>query len=169
MLNPKNLMNQKMSGLRVTRVALLMLCTAAPCAFALAQAATPTPGQTQTEQDHHGGRHHGGMRGEMGGERHIMKMKKELNLTDDQVTRIRAIDADAHAQGKALHQNASLAEADKHSQMMALHQSSMGKVRDVLTDDQKPKFDAMVAKMQEKRMDHHKHGGHGTPATPPSM
>jgi len=49
----------------------------------------------------------------------------------------------------------SLSKEDKHAKMKGMHDSVHAKVREVLTDDQKPKFDAMV-----KDMESNMHGMH---------
>jgi periplasmic protein CpxP/Spy len=51
--------------------------------------------------------------------------------------------------------------------MMAIHQASQDKIRAVLTDDQKTKFDAMQAEMKARRESHE--GGQGAPPPPPQQ
>ena len=102
----------------------------------------------------------------MRGGRHIEMMTKRLNLTPDQVTQIKAIDADTMSQMKALREDTTTAKADKRSKMMEIHQASQDKIRNVLTDEQKTKFDAMQAKMKARRQNHR--GGAGAPPPPPA-
>lgn len=96
-------------------------------------------------------------------DRHIEMMTKHLGLTPDQVNQVRAIDKDGMAQMMALHQDTSIAPADKHEKMKAIHDGQNAKIRVILTDDQKPKFDAMVAR-QHERMEHRR-DGEGGPAS----
>ena len=42
----------------------------------------------------------------------------------------------------ALHEDTTTAPADKHAKMKAIHEAQTAKIRAILTDDQKPKFDA---------------------------
>ena len=56
-------------------------------------------------------------------------------------------------QMKAMHQDTSLSQDDRHAKMMSIHQASETKIRAVLNDDQKTKFDEMVAQRRE-RMQH---------------
>ncbi len=121
------------------------------------------PATTQDNQQPGGGyRGHG-----QTDDRRIEHMTKALNLTPDQVTQVKAIDASEHDQMRALHQDTTTAPADKRAKMMAIHQDSTTKVRALLTDDQKTKFDAMQAKMKERREEHQ--GEQGAPPPPPAQ
>jgi len=51
--------------------------------------------------------------------------------------------------------------------MMDIHKASQDKIRAVLTDDQKTKYDAMQAQMQERRQN--REGGQGAPAPAPQQ
>jgi len=95
-------------------------------------------------------------------------LTKKLNLTPDQVTQVKAIDADAINQMKALREDNSVAGPDKRTKMMDIHKTSQDKIRALLTDDQKTKFDALQAQMRERRGDHGG-GGDGPPPTPPQQ
>ena len=74
------------------RAAVLALCTAtlstAPMLVAQDNAAPPPPSQ---QQDNMGPAGPGGRRG---GGRQVERLTKQLNLTPDQVTQVKAIDAD---------------------------------------------------------------------------
>ena len=105
----------------------------------------------------------GGMRGNQ-----VEFLTKKLSLTPDQVTQVKAIDADAMNQMKALHEDTSVAGPDKRAKMMDIHKTSQDKIRGLLTDDQKTKFDALQAQMRERRGDHGG-GGDGPPPPPPQQ
>lgn len=77
-------------------------------------------------------------------------MTKKLSLTPDQVTQVKAIDDDEHTQAMALRNDTSVAQTDKRAKMMDIHKASSDKIRAVLNDDQKTKYDAMQAKAQER-------------------
>lgn len=147
------------------RAAVLALCTAtlsaAPMLMAQDNTAPPPPPQQQDNMGPPPGGHHGGR---MGG-RQVEMLTKQLNLTPDQVTQVKAIDADTMSQMKTLREDTTTAKADKRSKMMEIHQASQDKIRNVLTDEQKTKFDAMQAKMQARR--HNRQGGEGTTPPPP--
>jgi Spy/CpxP family protein refolding chaperone len=93
------------------------------------------------------------------------RLTKQLDLTPDQVTQVKAIYADAGTQMKALHEDTSLAQADKRQKMLAIHQDTKSKFEAVLTTDQKTKFEAMEEKMKEHRGQ--RGPGHGGPPPPP--
>ena len=145
------------------RAAVLALCTAtlstAPMLVAQDNAAPPPPSQ---QQDNMGP---GGPGGRRGGGRQVERLTKQLNLTPDQVTQVKAIDADTMAQMKALRDDASTAQADRRSKMMEIRQASQDKIRNLLTDEQKTKFDAMEARMKARRQN--RQGGEGAAPPPP--
>ncbi|MCU1319001.1 MAG: hypothetical protein JWP98_519 [Edaphobacter sp.] len=108
---------------------------------------------------------HGGRGGRMGEERQLSMLTKKLNLTPDQVTQVKAIDDDTMAQAKAVRDDTSIAQADKRAKMMEIHKASQDKIRAVLTDDQKAKYDAMQAQRHEKMKERSQ--GAESPAAPP--
>lgn len=145
------------------RVATLALCTAVMGAvpvFAQQDSAPATQGDGAPQGPPPGGR------GGHGGQEHrLEQMTKQLNLTPDQVTSIKAIEADSRQQAMALRDDTSTSQDAKHEKMMAIRMAGQAKVRALLNDDQKAKFDAMEARMHE-RMEHR--GGHGEgPDGPP--
>jgi protein CpxP len=142
------------------QAAVLALCTTALCAVPMMAQDNPAP-QQQDQAGAQGGRHGG-----PGGEEHqIERLTKRLNLTPDQVTQVKAIDDSTRQQMMALRNDSSATGADRHAKMMAIHQASQDKIRALLNDDQKTKFDAMQAEMKARRESHE--GGQGG-ATPPS-
>lgn len=111
---------------------------------------------------------HGGWEGRRGGERQLEHLTKALKLTPDQVTQIKAIEDDGRQQMMALHQDTATPQADKRAKMMSLHQAQEIKLKAVLTDDQKTKYDALQAKMRERR-EEHRDGEQGAPPPPPAV
>ncbi len=145
------------------RAAVLALCTATLSAapMLMAQDTTTPPPQQQGSMGSMGGHHKAGKMQD----RKLEMMTKNLNLTPDQVTQVKAINDDSMSQMKSIREDTSMAKADKKSKMMDLRQSCDDKIRNVLTDEQKPKYDAMQAKMKAR---HQKHAaGEGTPPPPP--
>jgi protein CpxP len=149
------------SGQAGMRIALLMFCTAAigaaPVAL-LAQAPDAPPAGEQGPPP--GGHGRGGPRME---EHQIERMTKQLNLTPDQVTQLKAIDDDTRQQMMALRDDTSTPREQKRPKMEAIHQAQQTKVKSMLTDDQKSKYEAMEA-MRERREEH---GAGGPPPPPP--
>jgi protein CpxP len=137
-------------------VATLALCTIALSTMPMmAQDNAATPPQGQTENGH----------GRGGGEHQLEWMTKQLNLTPDQVTQVKAIDDSSRQQMMALRSDTSVAQADKRAKMMAIHQASQDKIRAVLNDEQKTKYDAMQAEMKARR-ENHEGGQGGAPPSP---
>jgi len=147
----------------VLRAAVLAIgATALSTVPAMAQdpSAQPPPPQDQAGPRQGGpGMGSGGMRGSQ-----VEFLTKKLNLTPDQVTQVKAIDADAMNQMKALREDTSVAGPDKRAKMMDIHKASQDKIRALLTDDQKTKYDAMQAQMKERRQ---KGGGDSAPPPAP--
>lgn len=108
-----------------------------------------------------GGPRGGGMRGHQ-----VEFLTKKLDLTPDQVTQVKAIDADTWKQAKALHEDTTIADADKRSKMMEIHKASQEKIRALLTADQQTKLDALQSEMREHRGN--RGGGYGPPPPPPT-
>jgi protein CpxP len=143
------------------QAALLALCTTALSALpAIAQDPAPPPAQDQTAPP--GGGHRGPGQRE---EHQVEFLTKKLNLTPDQVGQVKAIDDDSRKQMMALREDTTVSRDDKRSKMMDIHKASQDKIRAVLTDDQKTKYDALQAQMKERRES--RDGNQGAPPPPP--
>ena len=97
--------------------------------------------------------------------RQLEMLTQKLNLTADQQTKVKAIDEDAGKQMMAVRNDTSLSQEDRRAKMMDIRKSSQEKIRGILTDDQKTKYDAMQAEMRE-RMKQRQQGGADAPAPP---
>jgi len=142
----------------MTRAAILALCTAAlSAAPMMAQDnAAPQSGAPMGAMT--------GMRG--GGQNQVEMLTKQLDLTPDQVTKVKAIDDDSMKQSMAVRSDDSVAAPDKRAKMMDIRKASQDKIRAVLTDEQKTKYDAMLEQMKARRGG----GGQGAaPAAPPQQ
>jgi protein CpxP len=90
-------------------------------------------------------------------QRMLQMLSKQVNLTDDQKAKILPLYQAAFDQIKALHDDASLSDDEKHEKMRDIMQSTRKQVGDLLTPEQKEKFQSM-------------HGGahdHDNPPPPP--
>ena len=142
-------------GRHVAAAAVLSLAMGGMMAMAQDPSGPPAP-----PADHHGMGMHDGP----GSHKHHMEMMtKHLNLSPDQVTQVKAIEADTMAQAKAMRDDTTVSAADRHSKMRELHEGAMTKIRAVLNDEQKAKFDAMQAHHKE----HMEHGNGQAPPPPP--
>lgn len=143
--------------------AVLALSTIALSALPAFAQDTPAPQQEQTAPPQAG--HHHDPAGRQ--EHQLEFLTKKLNLTPDQVTQVKAIDDDTRQQMMAVHDDSSIAKPDKRAKMMDIHKASQDKIRGVLTDDQKTKYDALQNQMQQRRENHEKNqSGQGTPPPP---
>lgn len=88
----------------------------------------------------------------------LKNLTDRLSLTADQQAKIKPILEDTHAQAQTLMHDNSLSQDDRRTKMRSLHESSSAKIRDVLNDDQKKKFDAW----QQEMRTHHA-GGENPP------
>jgi Spy/CpxP family protein refolding chaperone len=140
------------------RIAALALCTLAIGTTTLRAQDTPPP---PPQQD--AGRP-GGPGGRMNPERQLEMMTKALNLAPDQVAQIRTIQADSRKEMMALREDSATPQDQKREKIMAMRAASEAKVRAVLNDDQKPKYDAMQARMRDRMRDGR--GGDGPPPPP---
>jgi Spy/CpxP family protein refolding chaperone len=95
-------------------------------------------------------------------QRQLDMMTKALSLTPDQVTQVKAILDDQQKQMMAARNSDS--GADPREAMMAIRKASNDKIKALLTDDQKPKFDEM---MSQQRGRGGYGGGQGGPPPPP--
>lgn len=77
------------------------------------------------------------------GEASLDKMKQNLNLSDDQVAKIKAQREDLHTKIKAIRENTSLLPEQKKSQVKDLFVQQKDNLKSVLTADQLSKLDAM--------------------------
>ena len=129
-----NMMKQR--GLSVIRVALLAMCAAALVAAAPAMAQ---------------GGGGGGMRGGgMNTQAQVDRMTTALTLTADQQTTIKAI-LDANMKDTmALRADTSLSDDDRMAKMQAMRKAQTDKIKAVLTDEQKPKYDEMLAAQRQR-------------------
>jgi periplasmic protein CpxP/Spy len=78
-----------------------------------------------------GYRHHGNR---------MQKLSQELNLTADQQAKMKPIFQQARAQGKTIHQDASLTKEQKMAKMKELHQTTMAQMNEILTPEQQAQW-----------------------------
>lgn len=147
---------------KMFRAAAVLLCGAGlmvSAAVAQQDAAPPPPPDGQQQGPPMGGPHG------MDPEHHAAMMQRRLDLTAGQTAQLQQIFTEEQAKIESLRTDTALAPADRRTQMMGLHQGVQTRIRAVLTPDQQAKFDAMQAKMRERRM-----GGanQGAPPPPPA-
>lgn len=115
-----------------------------PAISALAQDAPPPQGDTMQQ----GGGHHG-----MSADDQLAHMTKRYNLTADQQSQIKPILEEQQQAMMQMHSDTSMSRQDKMAKMQSMHEDSKAKIEAVLTADQKQKFEADQAKMQQRRQE----------------
>jgi Spy/CpxP family protein refolding chaperone len=133
-------------------IILLAVCALATVAFA--QQNPPPQG---------GGDDQGRRRGMPTVEEQLKNLTERLSLTDDQQAKIKPILEDTRSQMMKLMQDESMSRGDKMTKGRSLREAGNGKIRDVLTDEQKKKFDSMQEEMRERMRQRQQGGGDGTP------
>jgi len=86
---------------------------------------------------------------------HLQELKKQLNLTDDQTTKLKPILTSQMQDMQALRSDTSLTPQQKRAKMMEIHQKYSPQVNAILTPEQQAKWKSMRREMMEK----HKGGG----------
>lgn len=150
------------------RVATFAVCTTMLTAMPLLAQDNLAPAPPQADQSSQPDQAAPPMRGygHRGGHQ-LEMLTKRLNLSPDQVTQIKAINEDTRTQAMAVRGDQSLSQADRRSKMMDIRKTSQDKVRAVLNDDQKAKYDAMLAERKE-RMKERRDGQNPPPPPPPA-
>ncbi len=140
------------------RAAALLLCGAVVAipAFAQQESTPPPPPDGAMQGPPSGGPHRGGpgRRAEM--------LQQRLGLSADQTAQVKTILADGRAKMEAARSGSNGAPPDR-KQMRGMMEEENGKIRAVLTDDQRKKFDAMEAERREQ-MRERRDNGSGAPA-----
>lgn len=98
---------------------------------------------------------------------HMKEMSDKLGLTPEQQDVFRKSMMDERTKLTALRDDTSTDRKDKRKQMMQIRSDASATRRAALTEDQKPKYDAMEAEMREHMRDRRKGGGAGDDAGGP--
>lgn len=172
--------------IRLRTAALGLAIFAGSATLAAAQSTTAPSTQAPAGKQGHGKQGHGkhgagkGQKGEMR-ERGMRAMFKDITLTADQQTRIKAIGdkyrpqreslaeamrpamneaRDARQRGDSAAAKAAIARtADNRTKLAALRDQQMSEIRSVLTAAQQTTFDRNVSQMKEKMEQHRGRGG----------
>jgi periplasmic protein CpxP/Spy len=116
-----------------------------------AQAALYAQDQTQTTGSQQQGQWGQGHRHHMDPQQQLQHLTKVLDLSADQQAQILPILTDRQQKMQALWQDQSLSRQDRHVKAQAIQQDTTTRLEAALNDQQKQKFEAMRAKMQERR------------------
>jgi len=80
----------------------------------------------------------------------VKHLTRKLGLNADQQQQVRAILQDQQDQMTKLMQDSSLQPRQRHQQMKSIHEAATGKIRALLNDEQKPKYDELLKQQQEQ-------------------
>lgn len=101
-----------------------------------------------------------------GPERRLDRLQRELDLTPDQTEKVKGILTEGRQQMMAARDDTSASQDERREKMMKMMREQDDKIRAVLDDAQKTKFEAMEARMREKRREGR--GGEVPPPPPPA-
>lgn len=119
------------------------------CAMLLALGALAL--QSPTSQDN---KEHHGM-GKQSVDDTLKMLSEKLNLTEDQQAKVKSILVEDHQQMHAIMDDSSLSQEDKKSKAHSLRDVTHAKIREILNDDQKQKFNQLI---QDMKREHSKEG-----------
>ena len=91
----------------------------------------------------------------------LQRLSKQLTLTEDQKNQILPILTERQNQMKSIHEDSSLSQQDRRAKMHSAREDSDAKIKAVLNDQQKQKFDEMQQARKE-RMEQHRQGEQST-------
>lgn len=135
----------------VVRTVLLLLAVSLLAGAGFAQQNPPPAGDQQGQR-----------RGMPSVDDQLKNLTERLSLTDDQQAKIKPILEDQRTQMQALMKDDSLSQDDRRAKGRSIRESTDSKIRDVLTDDQKKKYDAWQQEMRD-RMRQRQQGGNNPP------
>jgi hypothetical protein len=130
---------------RARTVIFLCIALFAIGAFAVQSQQTPSSQGTQPAAEQAGQGEHRQMPTI---DEQVKRLAGRLSLTDDQQAKAKTILEDQHTQAQALMKDDSLSQDDKKQKFMGLRQTTISKIKDLLNDDQKKKFDTYLQEMQ---------------------
>ena len=122
-----------------------------------AQSSQQPSTQSGTGQGHGAGEGHGRGMG-MNADAMLERMSKELNLTDDQKTKIKPILEEQTKQMQDARQSTSTSDQDRRAKMKQIHENTMNQIRPILNSDQQKKLEEMMSRRSE-RGEGHQHSG----------
>jgi periplasmic protein CpxP/Spy len=138
---------------QIKKIVLAAACLLAFSAFA--QQSNP-PAQGGGDQPQ------GQRRGMFNVDDQLKRMTERLTLTADQQAKIKPILEDRSQQMQALMKDDTLSQDELRSKARGILEATTSKIRDVLTDDQKKKYDEMQREMRD-RMRQRQSGGDSHP------
>lgn len=84
-------------------------------------------------------------------EQRVDRLSTELNLTDEQKTKVTALFQDQAKQMRAMRQDTSLSREDRRAKMRTMREDTDKKMKTILTPDQEKKWQQMRKEMRSRR------------------
>ena len=81
----------------------------------------------------------------------VRSLSDQLNLSPDQQAKVKTALEEQHTQAMSIVQDNNMPREDKISKIHGLRETTINKVRTALNDDQKKKFDQMIAEMDQRQ------------------
>jgi periplasmic protein CpxP/Spy len=143
-------LSMKTLQLTLAAAAMLMFSSAA-FARATQDAQSGQQSQEHAETGHGQGTGEGHGRGMMmSPDAMLDHLSTELNLTDDQKTKIKPILEEQSKQMQQLRQDSSSPREERRAKMKQIHESTMTQVRPILNADQQKKLEEMMSRRPER-------------------
>jgi periplasmic protein CpxP/Spy len=115
--------------------------------------AAPQSDSAQPPAQDAGGQQHGNWR-RPDPKQQVKRMAKRLDLTSDQQTQLLPILQDRDTQMGNLRTDTSMSQDDRRGKMKSIREETDNKIRALLNDDQKKKYDEMQQQMRDRMRDH---------------
>ena len=93
----------------------------------------------------------------------LKNLTEKLTLTDDQQAKVKTILEDTRSQMTKIMQDQDMSREDKMAKGRSIREAGNTKIREVLTDEQKKKFDDLQKEMQERMRQRQQGGGDSNP------
>lgn len=107
---------------------------------------------------------------QMDPDQQVQRLSKRLKLSDEQKSQIKPILTDQMQQMQNIRQDTSLQPEDRRTKMRSVREDATNKIKAVLNDDQKKKYDDMQQqmrdRMQQRRQEHEQNGQSGGNSNP---
>src|SRR5215813_1951507 len=134
----------QMTMMKIVRYAFLLLALLVPASL-IAQAGSPDDSANRPT----------GPRRMPSVDDQVKDLTQQLNLSDSQQAQVKTILQDQRGQMKKLMEDSSGSREENRSKMREIHEKSSARIKDLLTDEQKPKYDKLE---EERRQRMGRHG-----------
>lgn len=96
----------------------------------------------------------------------VEHLSTELNLTEEQRTKIKPMAEDVYKQMDQVRQDSSLSEQERREKLRQIHENALGQVKTILNPEQQKKLDEMMSSHAHHGEMVHSHGGQAQGSSP---